>query len=388
MFAPSTDSLDRWRNHILLSLICVLAFAFFGCTADHSGSAGEGISNSLAYADHLKIWSDSDGTSFAEVYADNDTTKPLSLYIFPEKGKADDYRRQYPEATVVADDTDNYLVYSSVFSSVLDEMGAFDRIGAVVDAQYFTDESVRNAIASGKIVDVGSAQQPSQEKLIARKPSLAMVSVYDGMDVSVLKKVGIPIVYMADNLERTPLGRAEWIRFIALLAGKPEVGDSIFHQVESEYLQLKKLASGSAQRPKILVENMYQGVWYVPGGKSYAAELINDAGGDYPWKENADNASLSLSFEEVLGKAADADVWLLKLFGEDLTADGLKAKDERNMLFAPVKKHNVWYSNTANSRLYDEFPYHPDLLLKDYIGIFHPTLLPEFTPRYFRRMTY
>lgn len=368
--------------------IFVLALVVSSCGSKNATNAGENKVNTLKYADHLKMWEENDGTTFAEVYNQNDTTKPLALYIFPDKGKAEDYKRRFPDSVVVTEHTGNFLVYTSVYSSALDEMGVSDKIGAVVDAGYFTDPSIRDAIASGKILDAGTSQQPSQEKLIARKPSLAMVSVYDGMDVSTLKKLNIPVVYMADNLEATPLGRAEWIKFIAHLAGKPETGDSIFRQVESEYLKLKDMASKSTDRPKVMVENMYQGVWYVPGGKSYAAELISDAGGNYPWKDNGDNGSLSLSFEQVLHKASDTDVWLLKLFNEELTSDGLKAKDERNMLFAPVAKHGVWYSNTATSRLFDEFPYHPELLLRDYIAIFHPTILQDYTPRYFRPMNY
>lgn len=367
--------------------LCLIILPFISCRRSESVAAGKNHSNTLKYAEHLKMWKDENDTAFAEVYAENDTTKPLSLYIFPKGGK-ERYQRDYPSAVIITPETKNLLVYTSVFSSSLDEMGAFDKIGSVTDAGFFTDEKMKRAVASGKIADLGSSQQPSSEKLIALRPEIALVSVYDGMDVSILQKYEIPIVYMADNLERTPLGRAEWIKFLAYIAGKPEIGDSIFNSVESEYNRLQKIASESKKKPKVMVENMYQGVWYVPGGDSYAAKLLTDAGVNYPWSANKDNGSLSLSFEEVLDKAHDSDFWILKLFGENLTEKSLAAKDERNLLFRPVKTHNVWYSNTAESKLYDEFPYHPDLLLKDYILIFHPELIPDTSPRYFRRMTY
>lgn len=371
------------------SLLCLLTLclAAFSCAKNDDTAAGHGKANMLRYAKQLKMWRQ-DGATFAEVYADSDTTKHLGLYIFPDKGDGISLKADYPDAVVITPGTGNMMLYTSVHSSALEELGAADKIGSLADASYFSSPYLKAGLADGRIVDMGSSQQLSREKLIAVKPSAAIVSVFDGMDVSALIQQDIPVIYMADNLEATPLGRAEWIKFLSLIAGRKTVGDSIFNSVEKSYLNLCNTAKDCADNPKVMVENMYQGIWYVPGGGSYAARLIVDAGGDYAWSDNSDIGSLSLSVEQVLDRAADADIWLLKLYGEELSADGLKQKDERNMLFAPVEKHGVWYSNTAVSRLYDEFPYHPDRLLKDYIAIFHPDKLPDYTSVYFKRMSY
>ena len=55
---------------------------------------------------------------------------------------------------------------------------------------------------------------------------------------------------------------------------------------------------------------MYQGVWYLPGGASYQAKIIEDAGGKYIWADDKSAGSLNLSYEEVLAKAHNADIWL------------------------------------------------------------------------------
>lgn len=379
-------------NHVtkqIFTLICILTLclAAFSCSTKDDAAAGQGKANMLRYARQLKMWRQ-DGATFAEVYADDDTTKRLGLYIFPETGDGAALKADYPGAVVITPGTDNMMLFTSVHSSALEELGAAGKIGSLADASYFSSPYLKAGLADGRIADMGSSQQLSKEKLIALKPSVAIVSVFDGMDVSALIQQDIPIIYMADNLEATPLGRAEWIKFLSMIAGRRSVGDSIFNSVEKSYVNLCDIVKGCADNPKVMVENMYQGTWYVPGGGSYAALLIADAGGDYAWSDNTDNGSLSLSVEQVLDRAADADIWLLKLYGEELTADGLRSKDGRNMLFAPVEKHGVWYSNTAVSRLFDEFPYHPDRLLKDYIAIFHPDKLPDYTPVYFKRMGY
>lgn len=46
----------------------------------------------------------------------------------------------------------------------------------------------------------------------------------------------------------------------------------------------------------------------------------------------------------------------------------------------------VYNVNTAESAFYDEFPFHPDLLLSDYINIFHPGLLDNQALRYYRQV--
>lgn len=365
-------------------LICLL-FCFTSCKTESHLTYSENKANILKYADKLTIWKDGD-TYFAETRSDS--TNVLGLYIFPAIDDKRDYIKDYPKAIIITKESDNYLLYSSVYSSVLEELSAGSKIGSVVDASYFKSNFIKDGIASGRITDMGTAQQLSTEKLIASKPTLAITTVYDGMNISTIQQKGIPIVYMTDNLETTPLGRAEWIKFIGLLSGDYEKADSIFHSVENNYNSMKSAVSKESDLPKVMVENMYQGVWYVPAGDSYAAELLADAGGDYLWKNDKGVGSLSLSFEQILHRASDADIWLLKLYGTELTADILKGEDERNMLFGPVGKHGVWYSNTAVTNLFDEFPFHPDLLLKDYISIFHPEMFPDFTPRYFKHMTY
>lgn len=385
---PSGRKLSFLSNcKLLIIFVAFMLSCLVSCKKISNEPAGKNYSNELKYARQLKMWTDKEGSKFAEVYSDDNYSVPIGLYIFPNRREeAERYQEEFPNAVIINHPSKNLLVYSSVFTSAIDELGAFDTIGGVVDAQYFTDPKIKSSIASGRIKDYGTSQLPSSELLIALKPSLALVSFYNGMEVSALKSAEIPIVYMADNLETNPLGRAEWIKFLAYIAGRPEKGEEIFQKVERNYNALKAKATESSNRPTILVENMYEGIWYVPGGNSYAAHLIEDAGGKYIWSDNKDAGSLSLSFEDVLGKAKDADIWLLKLFGTDLSADKLKAMDERNMLFKPAQVGNVWYSNTETSGLFDEFPYHPDLLLNDYLLIFHPELTGESVPHYFKRM--
>ena len=190
----------------------------------------------------------------------------------------------------------------------------------------------------------------------------------------------------ADNLEYTPLGRAEWIKFLGLLTGKEKEAQKIFNQVEAEYNALLQQSKEATNKPKVLVENMYEGVWYVPGGNSVSAQMLNDAGATYPWAQDKRNGSLPLTYEEVLAKAGDADIWLLKVFGQQLTKASLAEMDKRYTQFQPYKTGKIWYSDTSTSGLFDYSAFHPETVLSDYLIIIHPELAKGKTPRYFKQI--
>ena len=50
------------------------------------------------------------------------------------------------------------------------------------------------------------------------------------------------------------------------------------------------------------------------------------------------------------------------------------------------KEGNVYYVNSAVSRLFEETPFHPERLLKEYIKLFHPELLPDYQLVYYKKM--
>lgn len=323
----------------------------------------------------------------AKVISPEDSTQDLGIYIFPDSDNSNEIPDIPGSKVIPPSKRKRVMLYSGVYSSALKELGSEHLIKVVGDAAYITDPYILSGLSEGSIIDAGMQQEPVIERILQAQPDLIIVSHYDGADFSKLEKLGIPIIYMRESSETTPLGRAEWIKLIGLVAGQRERADEIFAKVSTNYNKLKRMAAGTTEAaPNVMAETMYQGTWFVAGGKSYAAQLIHDAGGKYPWRDDNSAGSLSLSFEAVLDKAADADIWLIKMFDQDLSISTLEAMDSRYMLFNPAKSGGIWAVNTAKVPFYEETPFHPDLLLKDYIGIFHPDLIPGYTPRYFNRV--
>ena len=137
-------------------------------------------------------------------------------------------------------------------------------------------------------------------------------------------------------------------------------------------------------RPKVICESVTSGVWYVPGGDSYMAHLYVDAGADYPWSNDTSTGSLSLSVEQVYATAHDADVWLIKSL-KPMTYKEFADRYPLNAKFKAFKERKVFQCSSLSSSLYRDFPFHPEVLLREYVRIFHPEVLPEPT-QYFMPM--
>lgn len=273
-----------------------------------------------------------------------------------------------PEGTVVRTPLNNALVYSAVHTSLFTELGYPEAVKGIVDAQYFTDSLVLEGVKAGKIADCGSSMAPTIEKVIEMKPDGIMLSPYQDSNFDQLEKLNIPLIMCADYMEQTPLGRAEWIKFYGALVGKEKEAEAIFATVAQKYNALKENRANVDHHPKVLTETVVSGVWNVPGGKSYMAQILKDAGANYPWADDDHSGSLSLDFNQVLAQAKDADVWLIKSFGVYSYAD-VKGQYELNDKFDAYAKRKIYVCDTNATRLFERFPFHPELLLQEYCNI-------------------
>ena len=247
--------------------------------------------------------------------------------------------------------------------------------------------SIQEGLRAGKIADLGEATAPNIEKIIDIGAEIIIASPFQNAGYGPAEKLGIPIIEAADYMESLPLGRTEWIRFYGLLFGKEAMADSIFRETEGRYLELKELAKTVTNRPTVISEKKFGSSWYMPAGDSYVAHLYNDAGADYIFKDLPGAGSTPLAFETVLDKAIHADMWLIKYNQtNDMTYKDLRTEYTPYENFDAFKNRRIYTCNTGIVPYYEEFPIHPDYLLKDLVWVFHPELLPGYTPRYYRKM--
>lgn len=283
------------------------------------------------------------------------------------------------------------VLTSTTFIPLLDQLKESETLKGFPGTDHISSEKVRKLIDEGKIKNLGTESHVNIERLIDLNPDALMDYAMQGENKSatLARNAGISVLYNADYLEKTPLGRAEWIKFAGLFLNKVEKADSIFNALENNYDSLKRLSSTASYKPTVYCGIMYGDIWFTPGGKNSSAQFLKDAQADYLWKDTPEEGSIKLSFEAVYEKAHNADFWIGTASFN--TLQEIKNADDRYSHFQAFKEGNVYTYNAKTGAkgglTFFELGYaRPDLILADLIKILHPELLPQYDLYFYQKL--
>lgn len=280
---------------------------------------------------------------------------------------------------------------STTHIPLLDYIGETNSLIGFPTLDYISSEAMRARVDDGQVADLGIDKGMNIELLYSLHPDLVMGYTMSN-DLGQLKKIrelGIPVVLNAEYLEKHPLGRAEWIKFVALFFDKEKEADSVFTVIEKEYLATLELAKQATQQPTVMSGIVYGDAWFMPAGRNYAARLFHDAGMNYLWSDTESNGFLELSFESVYAKAKNADLWIG--VGSFTSLQEINVTEQRYSLFKPFKQQQVYsYDVRKGAKGGSEFLelgyLRPDLILKDLVKIAHPELMPDYELYFHKRL--
>lgn len=261
-----------------------------------------------------------------------------------------------------------------------------DPIVATNSSRHLFHEGLNEKIKSGEVKRVGKEGHFNTELIAGINPDLIFVSPYKAGGYDALKNLGIPLVPMAAYDEKSPLGRAEWVKMIASFIGKEKQADSLFQKISIRYDSLKNLTHRVTNRPTVFSGKLRSGIWYVPGGKSFYANYFRDAGARYIIDDEKQGA-YPLDFESMYTKAAACDYWRI-LVPEEIGfgREALLKEDERYADFKAYQSGKVFMCNIREKPYYEQNAMKPDVILADYIHIFHPDLLPNYQPVFYEAL--
>jgi iron complex transport system substrate-binding protein len=360
----------------------------FACSTKQNQSNGSQVSYHLKYAEGFKVKKEGKVT-WIEVKQPYQGADNGFEYLLVPKGEP---VPQHPVSTqVIYTPLNNIVCTSTTHIPLLDYLNESDKLIGFPTTDYISSEKMRKRIDEGKVKELGVDKGMNPEILFTLQPSMIMGYAMN-KDLGQLKKInelGIPVVINAEYLEKHPLGRAEWIKFMALFFNKEHLADSVFDFIEKEYLSAQELARQSISQPTVLSGVVYGDAWFMPGGKNYASQLLKDAGSNYLWASDSTSGFLELSFESVYNKANDADLWIG--VGSFKTLAEIKASDIRYTKFKAFQLGNVY---TYNGRLgakggseFLELGYlRPDIILKDLVKIAHPHQLSSYTLYFHKKL--
>ncbi|MBF0244033.1 MAG: ABC transporter substrate-binding protein [Planctomycetes bacterium] len=284
------------------------------------------------------------------------------------------------------------ITMSTTDLGFLKVLGGLDALVGISSLDLVNTPEVRERIESGRIAEVGYDQNLDLEKVVALAPEAVLAyAIGTSSEEShvKLRRAGIQVVLNASHLESSPLGRCEWIKFVALLLGREKEADKLFAEITARYRKAAELCSQVPYRPTVFLGAPFKGTWYMAGGKSFMAQLLADAGGRYLWEEDPGSTVQPLDFEAVYAKAAMGDFWLnpsdWKSLGEG------KAQDERFALFRAFGEKKVYNNNlrlngSGGNDCWESGIVAPDLLLMDLVAILHPERVPDHALYFFRHL--
>ena len=279
----------------------------------------------------------------------------------------------------------NTICMTSLQLSNFTILDAHDVVKGLTGTKNLFNEDILARVKDGRIVKIGMEGNFDTEMVLAANPQVIFISPSKRGGYDAIKETGITLVPHLGYQELDPLGQAEWIKFIGMLIGKEREANEVFAGIESRYNELKEKASKVSTRPTVTSGEMHYGNWHAVGGKNYLAQIFRDAGADYVINDE-ETSGENLEFEKMYALAANADYWrILNSFPGEFSYEALKASEPRNELFKAFKERKVIYCNMKQQPYYEISPVQPDVLLKDFVAIFHPELVePDYKPKYYR----
>ena len=290
----------------------------------------------------------------------------------------------------------NQLPFKKVIllnSSLLGFISGIDAENTVIGVsspEYIYSQKINDLIAQGKIQNVGNEQKYDVEKIISLKPDAIFTNYIASFDntYQLLKNNGIQVIFLDEYMEQKPLEKTAYLRLFGKLFGKEEIAEKKYSEIEKNYNELKKLALTSKSQPKVLANEMYGDIWYLPGGKTFTAHYIADANADYILKDNAEDKAATMSFEEVYAKSKQTQYWVN--VGNHLSKQELLNINPFYGKLEVFNKGKIYGVNAKEKQKANDFfesgVVSADLVLKDYIKIFHPELLPDYQLTYMKEL--
>jgi iron complex transport system substrate-binding protein len=284
----------------------------------------------------------------------------------------------------IPDSTATLASLSTTHIPYLRELGLMDHLVGIGYGERVIDSLVRSRLDAGLTQSLTTGNDLNHELTLSLQPKILYLYLTNGERLAPLFEAGTACVQVSEYAEEHPLGRSEWIKLFGALSGKSQRANQLFQELETRYRNAEAIAAKATYHPKVMIGSFDQGFWYAPSAKSFIAQLMRDAGGNYYYQDSTAQGNAVIPFERwwVDGMQCDFVGQILESPSE-MNESLLLEKDQRIREWPCAKAHHLFGCNTAKHDYHGQALLEPDILLQDLIAIFHPELLPEYAGRYF-----
>ena len=371
----------------------MIGLSVLSCIENQDGSIPERVeSEDISYARGFYIeeyvsfrvlkvfnpWQGASNLVFEYILADREATLPDSL----------------EERRVIRTPVRSVVCLSTTHIAMLEFIDEADKIVAVSGGNNVYSPPMRRRIELAEVSETGYDINLDYESILELRPELIFAYGVDSEDTGWLNRLvqlGLRVVIIGEYLEASPLAQAEWVKFIAHFFNKPDLAVTKFDEIASEYKMLADLASEAEIRPGVMTGLPWRNNWFIPGGNSHFARLIEDAGGKYLWENENRRENFPVDIENIIVRGQEAKFWINT--GTARSDSDILNSDKRLASLPPFYNRNIFNNNARLNRFggndyWESGIVNPHLILKDLIHILHPELLPEHELFYYTRIIY
>lgn len=270
---------------------------------------------------------------------------------------------------------------SSTYVAMIDALDCTERVVGVSGIDYIYNTRVREAAAEGRVRDVGHDSDINFELLMTLRPDVVLlygVAGENGVANSKLDELKIPYLYLGDYVEESPLAKAEWTVVMAEILGVRERGEKLFAGIAERYTSLReRVAQSATERPTVMFNTPYRDTWYMPSSRSYAVQIVEDAGGRYIYEGNRGTASQPIDLEQAYILTREADYWIN--VGQYSSIEELQRAYPRFADAKAVREGRIYSSDRrttakGGSDFWESAVVNPDVVLSDLVAVLQPEL--------------
>lgn len=320
----------------------------------------------------------------------NNATEPFQYVLVQCGTPAPD---GYPAAQVIEVPIRTIITMSSTQLPHLVKLDRLDSLIGHESFQYVNTPEVRALIDAGKLVEVGSGADVNIEVVLDAAPDIIMPFGLGNPEQDAhpkLLEAGLNVAVNAEYMETTPLGRVEWVKYMALFFNEEARASEVFTEIADRYNAMAEVARTVEDKPTAFTGIPRGDTWYMTGGNSYFAHFLADAGARHLWAEDNTTGSIPLSFEVVYDQAREGEFWFNTSSWTTLAE--VVANDARLADFTAYQTGNIYNNNarlneSGGNDYWESGLANPDVVLADLIKILHPELLPDHELVYYHQLS-
>lgn len=388
------------RRFFSITQFFIILLLFSGCKSEGRHQKNHAVADEAACIDFAHPVTIEYAKGFE---VENHSDYKIVRIFHPDTGETIDtfvlYLRGHQKPKCEGEIT-NYIAVplEKIITTSTVQVGAFTLLDAeetiigATSLEFTNSEKIHERAEKGFVKEVGKGMSHNMELILSLQPDALFVDyTRTAEEAEKYKDAGIPLIIFNSWKDQSLLGRAEWMKLIALLVGKNQKAEELFQKICSDYHELKNLVAEEKDTISIMYGQDYKGVWYVPGEYSYVSEMFRDAKLSFDYIPNQ-VTSEPRNFELIFNSRRHAMFWLCTMAEEMDTVDEFVSKNEHYKHFDAAKKGTIASDRKrvnpyGGNDYWESGPYRPDLLLKDIIKVTRPHLLPDYETTYWKVLT-